>query len=69
MKFTIEVDMKDRWVPHFIAMLMKMEQLGNIGSSRSVCLYVDGDGDFHPKFKFEILPKSEDNESFTYDAG
>lgn len=50
-KFRIECEMKDRWIPHFLAMLKYMEYLGNIGSSREVTLYADGDGDFRPKFK------------------
>ncbi len=37
-KFTIKCEMKDRWVPHFIAMLKRMERLGGIGSSRLVSL-------------------------------
>lgn len=52
-KFTIECEMKTRWVPHFLGMLKKMEQLGGLGSSRPVGIYVDGDGDFRPKFKWD----------------
>ena len=50
--------MKTRWIPHFLGMLKKMEQLGGLGSSRPVGIFSDGDGDFHPKFKWEdSLPK------------
>ena len=49
--FTIECTMKERWVPHFLSMLNYMQYLGNIGSSRKVGIYSDGDGDFRPKFK------------------
>jgi hypothetical protein len=75
MKFVIHCEMKDRWVPHFLAMLKYMERLGGIGSSREVSFYADGDGDFRPKFKWsEHLPsdakpvKDKDGDRF-YDAG
>ena len=73
-KFTIEVEMKERWVPHFMSMLKYMEQLGTIGSSRNVTLFSDGDGDFRPKFKadieFEIKePVKDIDGSRIYDAG
>lgn len=58
MKFTIECEMKDRWVPHFLGMLKYMEQLGDLGSSREITFMADGDGDFRPEFKWnEELPK------------
>ncbi len=59
MKFTIQCEMKDRWVPHFLAMLKYMEQLGNMGGSRRVAIYSDGDGDFRPKFKWNPVLSSE----------
>ncbi len=75
MRFRIEVDMQDRWVPHFLAMLKYMERLGNLGGSREVAIYSDGDGDFRPKFKWrKSLPsdakpvKDRDGHHF-YDAG
>lgn len=74
-KFMIAVEMKDRWVPHFLAMLKYMEYLGNIGSSRMVSLYADGDGDFRPKFywheslPFEVKPIKDENGDKTWDAG
>lgn len=67
--------MKDRWVPHFLTMLKYMERLGNCGSSRKVCLYADGDGDFRPKFKWDkslssdAKPVSDKNGDHIYDAG
>jgi hypothetical protein len=68
MKFTIEVDMKDRWVEHFISMLKRMELMGSWGSSRILGFYADGDGDFRPKFDFsgiegieEVNPVYDDN--------
>ena len=60
MKFTIESEMEDRWVPHFMAMLKTMQYLGGVGSSRVVGLYADGDGDFRPKFKFKRPIFSQD---------
>lgn len=50
--FLVECEMSERWVPHFLGMLTQMQHLGNIGSSRTVGLYADGDGDFHPKFSW-----------------
>lgn len=52
MKLTINVEMEDRWVPHFLSMLKEMEFNGKVGRSRLIAFYSDGDGDFHPKFEF-----------------
>ncbi|HBZ80936.1 MAG TPA: hypothetical protein DEP07_11185 [Brevibacillus sp.] len=73
-KFTIEVEMQERWIPHFMSMLEYMQQLGEIGSSRNVTLYSDGDGDFRPKFKADIeyetvKPVHDSAGSRVYDAG
>jgi|LakMenEpi03Aug12_release.lakeMendotaPanAssembly.Ray.scaffolds.fasta_scaffold1789748_1 hypothetical protein len=77
--FTIECTMKGRWVPHFLSMLNYMQYLGNIGSSRKVALYSDGDGDFRPKFGVigltkddfpKVVEPREDNKgNRLYDAG
>jgi hypothetical protein len=77
--FTIECTMKERWVPHFLSMLNYMEYLGNVGSSRKVTLYSDGDGDFRPNFKLEgvpfrqcvktVEPREDKNGNRLYDAG
>lgn len=53
-KFTIDVEMEERWIPHFLSMLKEMEHYGKIGRSRLLAFYADGDGDFHPKFNFSI---------------
>lgn len=74
-KFTITCEMTRRWLPHFLAMLKYMMFLGNIGSSRMVSFYSDGDGDFRPKFSWDPLlpsdakPVKEKNGEHTYDAG
>lgn len=52
MELNIKATIPDRWVPQFVAMLAEMEQLGNIGSTKSLVFYSDGDGDFKPKFEF-----------------
>lgn len=60
-KFTIEVEMEERWIPHFLGMLKRMEYLGDIGSSRYVGIFADGDGDFRPEFTWDTeLPKPAD---------
>ena len=75
MKFIIQCEMKARWVPHFLAMLRYMEQLGNLGGSRRVALYADGDGDFRPKFKWSpalssnAKPVDDRRGDRLYDAG
>ena len=72
----ITVKMKQRWVSHFLGMLKKMEKLGDMGASRYVALYSDGDGDFQPKFEWDSdLPVSKgsngttDVETTKFDAG
>ena len=75
-EFTIRVTMKNRWIPHFLAMLKHMQQLGNLGSSRLVSILSDGDGDFRPKFDWDKkLPSDAKPRTETkggdriYDAG
>ena len=52
-----------------------MEQLGNLGGSREVGIYSDGDGDFRPKFEWdsslpmEAQPVKDDEDNRLYDAG
>ena len=75
MKFTIQCEMKARWVPHFLAMLKYMQLLGNVGASRKVSIYADGDGDFRPKFKWntafrsDAKPVKDHHGDRLYDAG
>lgn len=74
-KFRITCEMKERWIPHFLGMLKQMERLGNIGSSRSVAIYADGDGDFRPIFKWKkslgdtAKPSTNTIGDTTFDAG
>ncbi len=74
-KFSIVCTMKDRWIPHFLAALKYMQQLGALGSSRTVSFVADGDGDFNPRFKWATsLPSNveavKDNDGDkTFDAG
>lgn len=78
-KFTVEVEMEERWVDNFCSMLHYIESLGNMGASDIVGIYADGDGDFRPKFKIntsyeKVEPISgyknpEKVETVLYDAG
>ena len=74
-EFTIKCKMKTRWVPHFLAMLKYMQYLGDVGGSRHVSIYADGDGDFRPKFEWDdslpsdARPSTEHSGNRVYDAG
>ncbi len=73
-KFNVEVEMEERWIPHFYSMLKYMESLGKMGGSRIVGLYSDGDGDYRPKFNFgidvdKVEPNSDKDGDRIYDAG
>jgi len=61
-----------------LSMLKTMQSYGAGGVSRAVALYVDGDGDFHPRFEFnedvllpngEVEPDMEFDGNVKYDAG
>jgi len=74
-EFTVKCEMKKRWAIQFLSMLKYMQQLGSMGGSRKVTFYADGDGDFRPKFEFNIdiesnaKPISDNDGDRTYDAG
>ena len=74
-EFTIKVTMKERWIPHFLSMLDYIQYCGSVGMSRYVTIMADGDGDFHPKFYWDIEmnelvePAQEFDGDRTYDAG
>lgn len=72
MKLTIEVEMGDRWVPQFLGMLRYMERMGQVGSSRMLRFYADGDGDFRPRFTWTGAPgisPAAPLDELTWDAG
>lgn len=52
--FNICVNMEERWIPYFKSFLSYMQKMGSIGHSGLVGFYADGDGDFRPKFDFDI---------------
>lgn len=73
-EFTIKVEMEERWINHFMSMLNHMESLGKMGSSETLALYADGDGDFRPEFEADVEwervePVAADDELSIYDAG
>ena len=61
--FQVTCTMRPRWVPFFLGMLRHMQYLGSIGSSRTVTFTADGDGDFRPRFAWDVgLPAPEEPE-------
>lgn len=71
-KFTVDCEMAARWVPQFLGMLKRMQNLGAVGSSRNVTIMSDGDGDFRPKFEANTyIPSAEGQgkEKLFFDAG
>lgn len=75
-KFTVECEMNECWVPHFLGMLKWMQKLGGLGSSRKVTFFSDGDGDFRPNFIWDSsLPEPKEpkevkcNGDVIFDAG
>jgi hypothetical protein len=67
--------MRRRWIPHFLSMLTAMQDYGNMGSSRVVAIYSDGDGDFRPVFEWsedlddETPARRNYNGDLLFDAG
>jgi hypothetical protein len=74
-EFTIKVRMKKRWTPHFLAMLHTMEYYGNLGCSRMLTIFSDGDGDFRPNFEWSrhlcchAKPVKDEHGNLVFDAG
>lgn len=58
--FNIKITMPKRWFNKFIQILDCMRWCGNVGASRTVAFYADGDGDFRP-FDFTINDKQVDS--------
>ena len=52
--FFIHARMEERWIPHFIAFLKKMQENGERGHSETLAFFSDGDGDFRPQFEFLV---------------
>lgn len=50
----IAATMEERWLPSFLSFLKELEKNGERGHSEPVGFYSDGDGDFRPKFDFDI---------------
>lgn len=59
-EFNIHVSMEERWIPHFQSFLKYMEGMGSMGHSAMVGFYADGDGDFRPRFTFDIPTEKVD---------
>ena len=62
-KFNLEITMPKRWMKKFFQMLDCMRWCGNVGASRTVAFYADGDGDFRPfdfRFNGKKVDKMED---------
>ena len=53
-KITIDLEVTEAQGLALQAMFEYWEHLSNIGASRFVAFYVDGDGDFHPKSKISF---------------
>ena len=64
--FTITCTMNEKWIPHFLGVLRRMQILGEIGSSRNITLFSAGAGDFKPKFEWNTelpIPSSPTKQS------
>lgn len=53
MKFTVECEMDESQAKAFASLLDYMQYCGTIGHSSNVLVFIDGDGAFRPKFKFD----------------
>lgn len=76
--FNIQVTMEERWIDYFCSFLSYMQACGNWGHSAELSFYADGDGDFRPKFEFDIDYEKKDGiphhqilgtPEFMWDAG
>jgi hypothetical protein len=76
--FNIQVTMEERWVDYFCSFLSYMQACGNWGHSAELSFFADGDGDFRPKFEFDIDYEKKDGiphhlilgtPEFMWDAG
>jgi hypothetical protein len=68
--FSVDVEMEERWAPQFLGMLREMQRLGDVGSSRMLRFYADGDGDYRPKFSWTSTAEpAASGDELTWDAG
>jgi len=54
----IKATMSEGDMANFLGMLDTIQNLGAVGSSRTIELWVDGDGASSPKFEYKINPPS-----------
>lgn len=62
LKFKIECEMEAEQMVEFYSILKTMEFFGNIGRSRTINVFSDGDGIFRPKFKIEDIDDVENED-------
>jgi len=69
--FGIFMEMKPRWRQQFLDMLGAMAACGDLGCSRQVRFYADGDGDFRPGFAFDtsLFTPTTGQLKLDFDAG
>lgn len=68
-EFIIKCKMKERWVNQFCSLLKEMERNGSAGHTSVLAFMADGDGDFRPKFDFNIHYKEECARLHRYNKG
>ncbi len=73
-EFDIHCKMNRAWANEFISFLAFMENCGELGCSRNIAMYADGDGDFRPKFstEYKSIPKTpcqKADGTLIFDAG
>ena len=70
-KFNLEIVIPERWMNKFIQMLDCMRWCSNVGASRTLGFYADGDGDFSGfdfKFQGNSVDKIQDWEKIDKDS-
>jgi hypothetical protein len=69
--FGIFAEMKPRWRQQLLDMLGSMAACGDMGCSRQMQFYADGDGDFRPKFAFDekLYTPTTGQLKLNFDAG
>ena len=71
-KVTLDVSFADLTIPQAAALRAMFEQmrvLGGMGSSRWVCFYSDGDGNFRPKPAYTVSEYADVTEEWSKGAG